>query len=276
MPDGAILGSPGEFMRGILAIYRRELSGYFVSPIAYTVIGFFLAATGLVFSLILNFWMSQSLNMMAQASQMGMPPEVDVPSNVIRNFVSFIGTYVMPLLMPMMTMGVYSEERKRGTMEMLMTSPISEFQIVIGKFIASLTFFALMLAPTLLYYLLVGPYSEPGLPWRIVGAGYLGLFLLGAVLIAMGSFISSLTENQIVAGVVTFVLFLLLLFLDLAMRNSASSAAEVFKYLSILQHHETFAQGVIDTSSVVFYVSAAAIGIFLTLRNLDSMRWRRA
>ena len=159
---------------------------------------------------------------------------------------------------------------------MLMTSPLSEFQIVIGKFSASLTFFAVMLAPTLLYYLLVGPYSEPGLPWRIVGAGYLGLFLLGAVLIALGSFISSLTENQIVAGVVTFIVFLLLLFLDLTMRGSTSAAAEVFKYLSILQHHETFAQGVIDTSSVIFYVSAAAIGVFLTLRNLDSMRWRRA
>jgi ABC-2 type transport system permease protein len=182
----------------------------------------------------------------------------------------------MPLLIPMMTMGVYAEERKRGTMEMLMTSPLSEFQIVIGKFSASLTFFAVMLAPTLLYYLLVSPYSEPSLPWRIVGAGYLGLFLLGAVLIALGSFISSLTENQIVAGVVTFIVFLLMLFLDLTMRGSDSALADVFKHLSILQHHETFAQGVIDTSSIIFYVSAATIGVFLTLRNLDSMRWRRA
>jgi ABC-2 type transport system permease protein len=263
-------------MRGILAIYRRELSGYFVSPIAYIVIGFFLAATGLVFSLILNAYMEQAFTMQMQARQMGMPPDMDVPMMVIRSFVGFIGTYIMPLLIPMMTMGVYAEERKRGTMEMLMTSPLSEFQIVIGKFSASLTFFAVMLAPTLLYYLLVGPYSEPGLPWRIVGAGYLGLFLLGAVLIALGSFISSLTENQIVAGVVTFIVFLLLLFLDLTMRGSSSAAADVFKHLSILQHHETFAQGVIDTSSIIFYVSAATIGVFLTLRNLDSMRWRRA
>jgi ABC-2 type transport system permease protein len=263
-------------MKGILAIYRRELSGYFVSPIAYIVIGFFLVATGLVFYIFLKWYMGQAMRMMMQASQMGMPPEFDVPSLVIRNFITLIGTFVMPLLMPMMTMGVYAEERKRGTMEMLMTSPLTEFQIVIGKFAASLTFFALMLAPTLIYYLMVGPYSDPGLPWRIVGAGYLGLFLLGAVLISLGSFISSLTENQIIAGVVTFVLFLLLLFLDIAMRDSASMAADVFKYLSILQHHETFAQGVIDTSSVIFYVSASAVGIFLTLRNLDSMRWRRA
>lgn len=265
-----------EIMKGILAIYRRELSGYFVSPIAYTVIGFFLAATGLVFTIILNAFMRQSLMMQSQAMQSGMPPDIDVPMLVIRNFVGFIGTYVMPLLIPMMTMGVYSEERKRGTMEMLMTSPITELQIVIGKFAASMTFFALMLLPTLFYYLLVGPYSEPGLPWRIIGSGYLGLLLLGAVLIALGSFISSLTENQIVAGVVTFVVFLLLLFLDLTTRDSSSTLADVFKYVSILQHHETFAQGVIDTSSIIFYVSAAAAGLFLTLRNLDSMRWRRA
>src|SRR5262249_58850376 len=120
---------------------------------------------------------------------------------------------------------VYGEERKRGTMEMLMTSPLTEFQIVIGKFSASLTFFAVMLAPTLFYYLLVGPYSEPALPWRIVGAGYLGLFLLGAVLIALGSFISSLTENQIVAGVGGVFRFFLLLFFDLSMRGSSFAGA---------------------------------------------------
>jgi ABC-2 type transport system permease protein len=263
-------------MKGILAIYRRELGGYFVSPIAYIVIGFFLAATGVVFSIILINFIEQATMMGMRAQQMGQPPKIDVPSIVIRSFVGFIGTYVMPLLMPMMTMGVYAEERKRGTMEMLMTSPLTEFQIVIGKFSASLTFFAAMLAPTLIYYLMVSPYSDPPLPWRIIGAGYLGLFLLGAVLIALGSFISSLTENQIVAGVVTFIVFLLLLFLDLTTRNSVSAMADVFKYISILQHHETFAQGVIDTSSIIFYVSAAATAVFLTLRNLDSMRWRRA
>src|SRR5215475_9623320 len=257
-------------MKGILAIYRRELGGYFVSPIAYIVIGFFLFATGVIFSLILFSVMRDAS--MPQARQ----APIDEPMYIIRSFVGFVGTYIMPLLMPMITMGVYAEERKRGTMEMLMTSPITEFQIVIGKFSASLTFFVVMLAPTLFYYLLVGPYSEPALPWRIVGAGYLGLFMLGAVLIALGSFISSLTENQIVAGVVTFIVFLLLIFLDLSMQDSTSAMADVFKYLSILQHHETFAQGVIDTSSVIFYVSAAAVGVFLTLRNLDSMRWRRA
>lgn len=264
-------------MKGILAIFRRELGSYFVSPIAYIVIGFFLVAGGLVFSLILSSIMRSATMAQMQAMQgRGMPPDIDVPMLVIRSFVGFVGTYVMPLLMPMLTMGVYAEDRKRGTMEMLMTSPISELQIVLGKFLASLTFLAAMLAPTLLYYVGISFYSDPALPWRIVWSGYLGLFLLGAVLVSLGSFISSLTENQIIAGVVTFVVFLLLLFLDLTMRDSSGVMADVFKHISILQHHEEFAQGIIDTSSIVFYLSAIVLGLFLTLRNLDSMRWRRA
>lgn len=263
-------------MKGILAIFRRELNGYFVSPIAYIVIGAFLVAAGFVFSIILSSVMQYAMMAQAQAARQGAPPDIDVPMQVIRSFIGFIGTYVLPILMPMLTMGIYAEDRKRGTMEMLMTSPITEIQIVVGKYLASLTLFVVMLAPTLIYYLIVGMYSDPPLPWRIVGSGYLGLFLLGAVLLAIGAFISSLTENQIIAGVVTFVLFLTLLFIDLSVRDSSSSVAEVIKYLSILQHYQEFSQGVIDTTNVVFYLSGIVLGLFLTLRSLDSMRWRRA
>ncbi|MCI0525671.1 MAG: ABC transporter permease, partial [Acidobacteria bacterium] len=185
-------------------------------------------------------------------------------------------TTILLFLVPMLTMGVYAEERKRGTMEMLMTSPITEFQIVMGKFLASLTLFAVMLTPTLIYHFIIARYSEPGLPWKIMWSGYLGIFLLGAGLLALGSFISSLTENQIVAGVATFVIFLMLWILDFGARGATTAAGEIVKYLSILQHYDTFAQGVIDTSSIIFYLSVVALGLFLTLRNLDSMRWRRA
>jgi len=161
-------------------------------------------------------------------------------------------------------------------MEMLMTSPITEFQIVIGKFLASFTLLLLMLSPTLLYHFYVSRFSEPAMPWRLVWSGYLGVALLGAALVAIGSFISSLTENQIVAGIVTFVIFLLLWVIELVFTTSGGTSGEIVKYLSILQHYEEFAQGVIDTSSIIFYVSLAALALFLTLRNLDSMRWRRA
>jgi ABC-2 type transport system permease protein len=266
-------------IKGILAIYRRELGGYFVSPIAYVVTGFFLFLTGYFFDNLLTDVIDYSIRMQAQ-SQFGAPPQFDAPALVIRNFTGF-ATTILLFLVPMLTMGVYAEERKRGTMEMLMTSPITELQIVLGKFLASLTMFAAMLSPTLFYHFIMSQYSDsqygdPALPWKILWVGYLGVFLLGASLLALGSFISSLTENQIVAGVVTFVVFLVLWLLNMGGRGSDTVLSEILKYLSILKHNESFAQGVIDTSSIIYYLSVVTLGLFLTLRNLDSMRWRRA
>jgi ABC-2 type transport system permease protein len=261
-------------MKGIIAIFRRELAGYFVSPIAYIVTGFFLFLTGFYFSYILTGVIDYAMRAQMQ-SQFGGPPSIDAPALVIRNFTGFTTTILL-FLVPMLTMGVYAEERKRGTMEMLMTSPITELQIVLGKFMASVTMLVAMLAPTLFYHFIMSRYSEPALPWKILWSGYLGILLLGASLLALGSFISSLTENQIVAGVVTFVIFLVLWLMDIGGRGSTTAISEIMKYLSILQHHESFAQGVIDTSSIIFYLSVVTLGLFLTLRNLDSMRWRRA
>src|SRR5262245_35272849 len=181
-------------MKEILAIYRREMNSYFVSPIAYIVIGFFLLITGYFFSFILARLIEQSFAMQMQASRMGAPPDMDVPSTVIRSFIGLMATLAL-FLTPMLTMGVYAGERRRGTMEMLMTSPVTEFQIVIGKFFASFTLYLAMLAPTLIYQVVMSRYSDPPMAWKVLWSGYLGVFLLGAALIALGSFISSLTEN---------------------------------------------------------------------------------
>jgi ABC-2 type transport system permease protein len=262
-------------MKGILAIFRREMSSYFVSPIAYIVIGFFLLIAGYFFTNILQFLMEQALQAQMQQRQMGPPPEIDVPSLVMRNFTGIVSTIIL-FMIPMLTMGVYAEERKRGTMEMLMTSPLTELQIVVGKFLASLTLFIIMLLPTLIYHVVVSRFSEPAMPWKVLWSGYLGILLLGAVLIALGSFISALTESQIIAAVVTFVSFLLLWVLDFGVRGSTTWYGEVMQYLSILRHFDDFTRGVIDTTSLIFYVSLIVLGLFLTLRTLDSMRWRRA
>jgi ABC-2 type transport system permease protein len=261
-------------MKGILAIFRREMGSYFVSPIAYIVIGFFLLITGYFFSNILSFLMQQA--MMAQMQSQGQPPQdIDVPSLVIRNFTGIVSTIVL-FMIPMLTMGVYAEERKRGTMEMLMTSPISELQIVLGKYLASLALFVVMLLPTMIYHLVMARYSDPAIPWKVLLSGYLGIFLLGGVLLALGGFISALTESQIIAGVVTFVIFLLLWVIDFGARGSTTWWGETLQYMSVLRHFEDFTRGVIDTTGLVFYLSMIALGLFLTLRTLDSMRWRRA
>jgi ABC-2 type transport system permease protein len=133
-----------------------------------------------------------------------------------------------------------------------------------------------MLAPTLIYQFIMASYSEPGIQWSVLWSGYLGLVLLGAVLVALGAFISSLTESQIIAGVATFATFLLLWVLDFGARNASTTWGDIVQYLSILRHYDDFSRGVIDTSSIIFYVSLAGLALFFTQRSLDSMRWRRA
>jgi ABC-2 type transport system permease protein len=263
-------------MRGLFAIYRRELGSYFVSPIAYVVIGLFLLISGFFFYNILGSMIQHSLMADMRSAQMGGGAQkMDVAGLVVRNFFGVVSTIIL-FLVPMLTMGVYSEERKRGTMELLMTSPVTEFQIVAAKFLAAFTLFLLMIVPTIIYHLILGMYSEPAPPWRSIASGYLGLVLLGAVLVAIGTFISSLTESQIIAGVSTFAAFLMLWVLDFGVRDATTTTGEILKHLSILRHFEDFTRGVIDTTSVVFYLSMVTLGIFLTLRTLDSMRWRRA
>src|SRR5215510_16201387 len=262
-------------MKGIIAVYRREMGSYFVSPIAYIVVGLFLLVCGWFFYRILAFFIQQSVTAQMRAMQMGAPPAMDVPGMVIQNFFGIVSTIIL-FMLPMLTMGIYAEERKRGTMELLMTSPLSEFQIVAGKYLAALTLFVAMLAPTLIYHLAMGAYSEPPLSWRIVLTGYLGIFLLGGAPVAIGALISSLTESQIIAGVATFAAFLLLWVLNLGVRESTTTFGEIVGYLSLLGHFDDFAKGVIDTASIIFYASLVALALFLTQRSLDSMRWRTA
>ncbi len=263
-------------MKGILAIYRREIGSFFVSPIAYVVIGLFLVISGIFFYFTLAGAIQWYQGMQMQAMRSGMPPEVDLANEVLRSFINTTATIIL-FLAPILTMGVYAEERRRGTMEMLMTSPISEFQIVVGKFLAAFTLFLIMIAPTLLYQLIVRMYSDPPMPWKIVLTSYLGLVLLGATLIAIGCFISSLTESQIVAAAITFVVSLILWLLNAFVgRSSNDWLSQVGQYLSILQHHDDFAKGVIDTTNIIYYISMILLALFLTHRSLDSMRWRRA
>ena len=262
-------------MKGIIAVYRREMGSYFVSPIAYIVIGLFLLICGYLFYGILSDVIRASITAQMRSSQFGGAQPIDVPGIVIRGFFGNVSVIIL-FLLPMLTMGIYAEERKRGTMELLMTSPLTELQIVLGKFLAAFTLFLVMLAPTLIYQIIMSAYAEPGIPWAVLWSGYLGLVLLGAVLVAVGAFISSLTESQIIAGVATFAVFLLLLVLNIGVRDSSSTLGDIVQYLSILGHYDDFSRGVIDTSHVIFYVSLAAIGVFLTQRSLDSMRWRRA
>jgi ABC-2 type transport system permease protein len=261
-------------MSSFYAIYRKEMGHYFVSPVAYVFIGLFLILTAFFFNFFLQAVIQQSLQMEMQGMRFGMAQDIDVPTEVMRAFFGLLSTLVL-FITPILTMGVYAEERKRGTMELLMTSPVTELEIVLGKFLASLTLFALMLLPTLSCLVFMYLRSEPMPPWRVLLAGYGGILLLGGSLMALGTFISSLTENQIIAAVITFAAFLLIWVLDIG-RNASGAVASVLTYLSVIRHYEDFTRGVIDTSSLIYYASFIFLFVFLTVRSVDSMRWRRA
>ncbi|MGH9775938.1 MAG: ABC transporter permease [Candidatus Acidiferrales bacterium] len=257
-------------MRNVYSIFRKEMGHYFVSPVAYVIIGLFLAVSALFFTVALAGFMQYSL----EASFQGMT-DLDVPGRVLQSFFGITSTLFL-FFLPMLTMGVYSEERKRGTMELLMTSPISDLQLVLGKFFASLALVVVMLIPTTLYSVFMFLYSEPRPPWKMLLAGYIGLLLLGGALLAIGSLLSSLTENQLIAAVFTFVLLLVLWVIDSLVRNGTGVAAEAIRYLSLTRHYDEFTRGIIDTTGVIYYLSLIGFSTFLTVRALDAMRWRRA
>jgi ABC-2 type transport system permease protein len=261
-------------MRSAYAIYRKEMGHYFVSPLAYVIVGVFLLLTAFFFFYFLNAVNDQAMRMDMQGMQFGAPPQIDVPAEVMRAFFGLLSSLIL-FLTPILTMGVYAEERRRGTMELLMTSPVTELEIVLGKFLASLTLFVIMLLPTAAGLVYLFLHSDPAAPWRMLLGGYLGVLLLGGGLLALGHFISSLTESQIIAAVLTFAAFLFVWVLDIG-SSAAGGVGDVLSYLSVIRHYDEFIRGVIDTSSLVYFVSFLFLFVFLTIRSVDSMRWRRA
>jgi ABC-2 type transport system permease protein len=255
-------------MRNTLAIWQREMKSYFVSPIAYVVLTVFLFLSGFFFYSILTA-VIQSTMMQSQFGPGSQP--VDVPGIVSR---SFFGTtsVVLLFMIPMLTMGLFAEEKRRGTMELLLSSPVSILQVMMGKYLASLTFLVLMFLGSGITFSSLFIFGRP--EWKTVLGGYLGLLLYGCALLALGLFISTLTENQIVSVVITFGTILVLWLIESFSSGATGVAKDVLDYLSVIGHLDDFIKGVIDTSHVIYYVTFALMGLFLTYRSLESLRWK--
>jgi ABC-2 type transport system permease protein len=172
----------------------------------------------------------------------------------------------------MITMRTYSEEKRSGTIELLLTSPVSDLQIILGKYLGALTLYSTMLLVTMIYMGILFKIGEP--EWRPIATGYLGLLLMGGCFLSAGLLISSLTKNQIVAGFLTFATFLMLWIINWPGEYSGPTTRDLLNYLSITQHFDDFARGVIDTKDVVYYLSFITFGLFLTAKSVDSERWR--
>ena len=254
-------------MRNIMAIAEKELRSYFASPIGYILIGLFSLLFGWFFYVYLMAFVQQSQQMM----QFGGGGGANVNQMMIRGL--FQNTAVIILfVMPMITMRTYSEEKRSGTIELLLTSPVTDLQIIVGKFIGALALYAAMLVVTMLYMVILFRIGNP--EWRPIATGYLGLLLMGGCFLSAGLFISSLTKNQIVAGFLTFTTFLMLWIINWLGESSGPTTRDLLNYLSITEHFEDFSRGIIDTKHVVYYLSFITFGLFLTAKSVDSERWR--
>ena len=253
-------------MRNILAIAQRELNAYFSSPIAYVLIGFFALLFGWFFYVPLAYFEQQSM-------QMGMNPTQSLNINQMLIGPTLMNTTVVFLfLFPLITMRTYSEEKRSGTIELLLTSPVTDVEIILGKFFGALLLYVAMLAVTMIHMAILFIYGEP--EWKPIATGYLGLLLMGGCFLSLGLFISSLTKNQIVAAMATFAVFLMLWVVNWISTFVGPTTQTVLSYLSLTEHFDDFAKGIIDTKHVIYYLSFMAFGLFLTAKSVDSERWR--
>ena len=252
-------------MRNIMAIAHKELRSYFSSPIAYIIIGFFLLPFGVFFYLYLTSFVRASM----QQAQFG--GAMNINQNVIR-YVLQNASVIILFVMPMITMRTYSEEKRSGTIELLLTSPVTDVEIILGKFFGALGLYMALLAVTLPHMGILFLYGNP--EWRPVVAAYLGLLLMGGTFVSLGLLISSTTNNQIVAGIVTFVVFLLLWIVGWFADSAGPTIGPITSWLSITEHFDDFSKGIIDTKHVLYYLSLITFGLFLTAKSVDTERWR--
>ena len=246
-------------MRGVLATMGRELRSYFWSPLGWLILTGFLTFEGFQFQLIVD-----HLN----------NPQAPALTPLGFFFGGTILYWVTVLFVtPVLTMRLLSEERKTGTLEALLTAPITEAQVVLGKYLGALVFYMLLWAPTLIYVLLLSRHLE--IDWGPVLASYVGTFGLGALFLAIGTMVSALTRNQVVAAIGTFAI-LFLLFLAGFMEGLINDPAlkQVLEYVNLFQHMDEFGKGIVDTRRLVYYLSTSAFCLFLASRALEANKGR--
>lgn len=236
-------------MRNILAIAGKELRQHFGSPWAYSIMAVFLFIAGYGFGWSQGTFMESS----------------------IQGFLTWT-SFFMLFLGPAMTMRLFSEEEKLGTFELLMTSPVRDVEVVVGKYLGALGMLVVMLALTLYFPLLLAWFGDPD--WGPIFTGYIGIFLLGAVFLSIGLFASSLTSNQVVAFVMGNAILLVLWFVGRSSSVVGENMGKLLNYISVAKYFPTFGRGILDTNAVIYYLSICFIFVFLTVRSIETRRWR--
>jgi gliding motility-associated transport system permease protein len=257
-------------MRNVLAVAGKELRSYFNSPIAYIVLTLYALLYGYFFYSFTAVFVVQTFRMQAMGG-MGTPP-VSINDMIIRPLFEGILTVTLLFLIPLITMRVYAEEKKTGTIELLLTSPLTDLQIIFGKYLGALGLYLVLMFITFLYPGILFIYGNPNAKPLLAQA--VGVLIYGAALLALGIWFSTFTKNQIVAGAISFVVFLLLFVLDWGTAYSNGPVQRVLSYLSLTTHFGNFAKGVIDLSDLVYYLSVILVGVFLTARSVEALKGR--
>ena len=258
-------------MRNILTIAGRELRSYFVSPIAYVVMtGFLLLGGWFFFNLLARFNYLVTMYSSFQGGREAMQ-RLNLNEFVIAPLLHNLSV-VLVILVPMITMRSFAEEKRAGTYELLLTSPVATWEIVLGKFLGAVAFITVMVGLTAVYGLILAAYGNPEV--GVMVAGYLGLLLLSITFVTIGLFASSLTENQIIAAVVGLVMLLLLYVISWPADTAGETMGGVLRYISVTEHFGDMVKGVVDTKSLVYFASMIAGWMFLTERSVESIRWR--
>lgn len=258
-------------MRNVLTIVGKELRAYFVSPIAYVVLtGFLLLGGWFFFNLLSRFNLLLTLYTQFQqggeaANRLNLNDYVLAP--LMHNL-----SIVLVILVPMITMRAFAEEKKSGTYELLLTSPLRTGELVLGKFLASFLFLCIMLGLTGVYPLILLLFGNPEV--GVMAAGYLGLLLLATAFVSVGLLTSSFTENQIIAAVSGLVATLLLYIIGWPADAAGEVLGPLLRYLSVTEHFSDMVKGLIDTRGLIYFVSLIVLALFLTQRSVESLRWR--
>ena len=254
-------------MKNVWIIFTKELRSYFVSPIAYLLLTMFALIFGFFFWNALGYFVYVGMESQMRGEMMPMNVNEQIVRPLLSN-ASVIGLFFIPMI----TMRLFAEEKRSGTIELLTTSPVRDVEVIVGKWLAAVTLYVCMLAFTALNFAFLFRYGNPD--WRPMAIGYLGLLLQASCLLAIGTFISTLTKNQIIAGAATFGVCLMLWVFEWVSGYDTSTWARVLSYMSVTVHFESFARGVIELKDAVYYATLTIVGLFLTARSMESLRWR--
>jgi ABC-2 type transport system permease protein len=257
-------------LRNIAALVEKEWRHYFGSPIAYTALFVWVLLFGIFYTFMFTYFLTQSVA--GQQAQFGAEP-LSLNEFVIAPTLQNMAVVVL-FVAPMLTMRLFAEEKRQGTLELLGTSPLTDTQIVLGKFIAAVSLYALMILAGMLNFLLLWAHATTPPEWKPLVTAAVGLLLMGSCFISLGTFISTLTRNQVVAATLSFALFLGIWSLSWLDEPSASASMKLIAYLGVTTHMESFMTGVLDLKDLVFYLTFIGFGLFLAHRSIESQRWR--